>query len=382
MIPFRILNPRGLDVMIQVNASPDCKLPFAALALALAVGAVQMLAFESAAAAGSSMANRITASQIIAAWKARQEHIRSAKVSWVQDRVDKKGSIDTRFLKHLQAPFPPEDTKYSKTETLYVAGDKWRLDVDGMIWDLDRGTLMRQRRWLVWADETRKGFMEFDFDTTVRKEGRIQKGGVVPPPEFHSESVWPIVWFLRPFKDEETALMSGSPDDLKVLPLVNSNGLDGSGLIVCGSDHSDVLRLWLDPARGFLVVRLSYGLTQIAVEYVDDAEHVPVPKEWSQVSLNSEGEEICVTSYLVTQFELNREIPSSLFQPCFPPGARVFDGNNRELMVNDKGEMVPASRIELQDRPGSRRFWIIMVNAIVVVCLLAVVIYHNRPRSS
>lgn len=178
--------------MIMLIAPIDRRLPFPHFVLAMSFWAVHVFALQCAAAP-----EHPSVKQIIDAWRARQERIGSAKVVWVQDRVDKKGSINVRFSGKLQAPFPAEDTEYSNTETLQLADDKWRLDKDGQHWDLDVGTLTKVKSSFVLADGKNKWY---NASGSGKLYGYISTEKKVP--HLRTSLMWPIVWFLRPFEDE------------------------------------------------------------------------------------------------------------------------------------------------------------------------------------
>lgn len=297
---------------------------------------------------------------IIAAWRAREATVTSARIEWTESRLDKMGSISGP---DTSPAFPAEDTEYKNTYLLELDGTSIRLERHGYMWlstssDLTSGRLRKLSELAVYSNGIHTDLSSAEGD----HQGAIIHKPVDNQDVLHMFRVlpcWPTVWYVRPFLFPEKVLPFGGQSELTILSESASN------VIVSGRNGAEE-RVTIDPAQRYLVTHATGPNTELQITYEDDSSHGSIPKQWTVVETSSSGELLRSQSCEITRFELNVPVPADRFSLTFPVGTKVLDENDNVMEVDTAGKLVPAVLITRQSN-DSRLIWLVVTLVILVI---------------
>ncbi len=346
--------------------------------------------------------DNITWEKVLRVWKERQNDVRSLKFSWTERITRPKGSILSPLMRERNpkgATVPPDDFTYETLVTMLVDGDKMRYSFEGQDWVPEKERFVKQE--YISSFDGAQSRALWPPGVAAWAQGTIL-------PEKHSTDannlhVRPVLMTYRALHANMGIL------DAKTLYKVSAQGQMMRGVrcaLVEGvqQDASGALtRMWVDPERGFCIVRYIVGLPekpeiQIDVEYTQDAERRPVPKRWDFVWMNLNGGIKLSSTADVTDYALNTSFQHDEFHLDFPSGTRVIDRSvkpTRNYIVRTDGERVilpeemAATHEQLvNSEPGKAfehkrsGFWVSAVALAVLLIVISVVFVAVRRRRS
>ena len=142
-------------------------------------------------------------------------------------------------------------------------------------------------------------------------------------------AVQPVLLGFRPLNSGDATV---DLDEVRVVPGGGFIGAIECVVLEAAGEGGASRRYWLDPARGFVVLRFestaSGGASLVQdILYADDGPggmHRPV--SWSSIAETSSGDLRLTDECEVTACRFGRAAPDDAFEIEFPNGTRVFDG--------------------------------------------------------
>jgi hypothetical protein len=303
--------------------------------------------------------------QVRAAWKDREDRVRSVRVEWTQRVFVAKGAdsdiLTAAGLKGVEIS-PPEDHTYEGNGTLVVDSDKLTVAFPRSVWD------SKAKRYRDFPTEVR---FDGDRELAVHHRGGDQhpearlkkagKGAETPP------VVRPL---LRAFRGTSTHFRA---DDLDLYTVTGAvahiGGHQGHELLCKGGPARIERRLWVDPKRNYVVLRAVSGKPerpkqQVDVQYGPHKATGWVPIGWRIVDTSPDGGRVSrTTTVVVKKCEINGTVDPDTFKLAPPPGTYVInqtregpreyitrpDGTNRVIGPQDRGK----SYDEIMNTPGA-----------------------------
>jgi hypothetical protein len=292
--------------------------------------------------------------QVRAAWKDREEKVRTAKFVWKQTVFTVKGGDyeartgpDGKFIPAA----PPEDHTYSSVCTLTIDGDRVVYQFTRRFWDY-----IKQTYYDVPTEYKFDGSKQLSLnhlrtngvqqwpDALIRAEAR---GAVLP---------WDTRPVLRTLRGTNRNVRADDLDEYiptgAILSLRTGRGRE---LMSKGAPTRSERRLWVEPARGYITLRDTTGPAaqpywQIDVTYKPDATVGWVPSGWKIVNASMvDGRVKATWTATVTSYSLNEPVDEATFAFTLPPGCRVTDETQQpaEYIIREDGSKRVISRSEI-----------------------------------
>jgi hypothetical protein len=292
--------------------------------------------------------------QVRAAWKERQEKVRTAKFVWKQTVFTAKGGDfeartgpDGKFIPAA----PPEDHSYSSDCTLTIDGDRVVYQFTRRFWDHEKQTYydvpteykFDGSKQLSLNRPRTNGVQQWP-DALIRAEPR---GAVLP---------WDTRPVLRTLRGTNPNVRADDLDEYTPTGAVLSLGTGrGRDLMIKGAPTRSERHLWVDPARGYITLRDTSGPAaqpywQIDVSYKPDATVGWVPSGWKVVNASMvDGRVKATWTATVTSYRLNEPVDEAAFTFTLPAGTWVTDETSRpqEYITKDDGSKRVISRSEI-----------------------------------
>lgn len=338
---------------------------------------------------------------IRAAWEDRATKVRSCTFEWSQEVLTVKGGDSDGRVGRDGKPIataPPEDHRYTSPCHLHLDGDKLAFQFTRRFWSAD------ERRYANIPTELKydganqlflnlPGYTQWP-DALVRPSGR--------GPDLPSH----VLPLLRAVRGTRPVFRGEDLDEFEVTGAVTTiAGRRVHELTARGGPSHTERHLWIDPARGHVLVRYVLGPAgrprhQIDIQYQPDSVVGFIPVSWKEVETSVEsGRVICTIGAKVSNYRINPELPGSEFRFDLPTGTRVVDetgkGPRRYITLHDGGKRVirpdevSKSYQELLDTPGPSgsiwtgyRWWLAGAAGTVGLCLLSTRFWLARRRPS
>jgi len=171
--------------------------------------------------------------------------------------------------------------------------------------------------------------------------------------------------------------------------------IDGRSVVVLKPQYDGAslnIQYWADPSREFVVLRIlsmagGYRVgSQVDIEYEQDKSGCWVPIKWDRTDFASDGGLRRAYEFEVVEYEINPNLPKSLFELEFEPGVEVFDkrnGPNRAniWIVNEDGTKTMKRGVDpdLHGESSRRSEWLLGGG---VFFFLLVLIFRLRSRNA
>jgi hypothetical protein len=139
-------------------------------------------------------------------------------------------------------------------------------------------------------------------------------------------------------------------------------------------EPKQIRRNWLDPARGFLPLRVLELEEDVArrdyvFEYDEASNGTWVPSKWTVVSLHEYGGVDEFTTAVRTKWNANPKSPQDTFDLTFPPGTWIVDlDRGRQSLVAVTGER----RLDFSETAGNATYADLVYEGVVSVSLTRV----------
>jgi hypothetical protein len=289
----------------------------------------------SLATAGTRAQNPATSIEAIHnQWKSRQQKVRSFRFEWGGEHTVAKGALKTRS----NLSIPEEHTTYNTSFVLVVDGKRMRHCRD-FIHIRTSSAGLQKSDWVI----NEKGFRSFlPREVQPYPEGTISEASF-DPGWIDDPQLLPLLMTYRPFHILNT-IVEEFPDRFMVVP-----GTYKIGDRPCvwlkekaTEPGQRITNLWVDPARDYVVLRLSqtdHGVTawQMSLSEYQRAEEIWVPVKWSVIVQNPEGSMNTSTSCSVQSFRINQPIDPKEFELMFPVGTWIVDREKSEVYILQEG---------------------------------------------
>jgi thiol-disulfide isomerase/thioredoxin len=271
------------------------------------------------------------------AWQARQEKIASAQFVWLDERTDHAGSLPS--LENPGKRFPETSVTNQVRNTVTVVGPKrFRHTRTGATWDPTPGSYIDREYTTAFDGEITTSFYG---KAKYGADGNLQvdpTGFVSKRPSYADEVTrytLPVLVNLRPLADGVASL----PPEATVLD--ETVQIDNTKCIVvsaAGTGRGFDRKYFLDPARGFLILRLENlhkgtAVTLIDISYDEDARHGWLPVSWTVKARHPSGDVYEHTRSKVQTRRINDGIAETDVSYEFPVDTIVTDRTNPEIDV-------------------------------------------------
>lgn len=267
-------------------------------------------------------ADETAAARVAQVWSAREQRVKSCRVTWSETRTYPKGT----FFIDPQAPpdrLPPGDLTIKATCTLIIAGRKCRYEYQGEMWSTESRKVAPAAD-VTTFDGERSADTSLQSPLIEHPQVIIKKSS--DPPGGRKSELLPIWLTVRPsvvakILPIEEYLPTGRRET------VNTRLCDEFTQTSSGKTREQVL---LDPERGSQVVRCVTFANdklwmKLDISYKTDPTLQWIPAAWELVVCNPTGGIGLSKRCVVTEFATNIDVADSDFQPVLPTGARVVD---------------------------------------------------------
>jgi hypothetical protein len=300
---------------------------------------------------------------ILKAWKAKEQAVRSFKVQWTEARMLPKGGRMPAGPSPNGQEQPPKDVTYEIPYEVIIDQEKSCIKYTSKSWsddkavDDERTTSFDGKNCRIL---TRTGYTAWP-QATIRKEHYN-----IELDNFH---ILPVMMCIRPFH-------MGTKEILPISKLTHRGIVDIRGnkcikLSATKSSESELI-FYVDPASNFSIVRYeswSRGSLSIAMD-IDYAKHGSewYPSAWKLLWQYSNGILRESGQATVRHLAVNESVSSEVFALEFPTGTRVTDATSDpqlHYIVKDKGQkrMIPMEDMGatyeaiVNTEPGSAHQW-------------------------
>ncbi len=297
--------------------------------------------------------DRITMDDIVVAWKARHQQIRSGRFAWTETKWIRKGTLPSSGPStQADTPLPEDDTLISYNCTLVFEGERMRFESAGDK-PLFQGAL-DQHHTGVWNGAVGKDF---------RHGGEIPNGEVYDFAwDLTQQPLWPFrvafrmlhpQWFSLQIDEfvlsSRRDVIEGHPNIvIETAPAIIRK--QAGGRLPAWKDS-----YWISPDQDFAVTRyartsdmLPGHSAEFRVSYQRDAEYGWYPSTWRYVDGSTETPNE-VREGTLTSHALNVAVDPAAFDFEFPAGTLVRDTlTNEYYLVRELGEKRIVTDAELR----------------------------------
>ncbi|MEX1232404.1 MAG: hypothetical protein WEB58_19315 [Planctomycetaceae bacterium] len=260
--------------------------------------------------------------QIFNAWRERQKQIKSVEFEWTQVSELKYTADRQREAEaFLRQP---------KLGDFYKKEQRSSLRLDGERFDYRLDTTNGSPNYNPTGHRTAFDGNQARYYSGTSRRGTVGSGIIrseLPSFDINSIFIRPLILAYRATHPRIGRLDENSH---RVLPDRYPVG-DFSCIVLEEIGAGPFLRsYWVDPEHGFIVRRYQTTVegrndSRMDISYEQDSVHGWVPKVWTIINLDENGDLRSSTVCTVTNFSINKTIPLKEFQLSFPPGTRVID---------------------------------------------------------
>ncbi len=278
-----------------------------------------------------------TIDQISAAWRTRQERVRSARLELTETELIPAGAkpplgmfpgTKKESTGAKREPLPRTDISVECARTVLLSGRMLRMNREGSYWHPARAEVEEHKYISSFDGEVAKCFYDEksigELGGFILKDARNQ--------DFDNYHYLPIALAFRPCD-----LDMGGRDLAKYTVNPGMQTIDGRAYVVITGNprQSSYETLWLDPQRDFLVVRArdeSGNSTTFDISYQKDSSFGWVPSEWKWIARGGNSGRLFGQAVAkVTTYTINTDIPKAAFQFEFPVGTYVSDLRTEDI---------------------------------------------------
>ncbi|MBY0514780.1 MAG: hypothetical protein K2P78_12805 [Gemmataceae bacterium] len=282
--------------------------------------------------------------EVKAGWQARQDAIKSARFTWGQKTLHAKGCWSQ------DPPLPPTDVIDDGSGSLLVAGERIRLETRALIWHQPAGEFFPRHRQVAFDGEKH---VALDGPGVLRWHQATVNNKSRPKPDIQSLELWPLRVALRPNWSSKvfgTEILGPFASARRVV-------LESRTFIELTKGRAEVqgeARMWVDPVRGYGVVRYDSYLRDGSLYYRIDIRPGQrtgqwLPETWKVQLFRDKGKLDRSSDVTLRECELNPELPDEVFRIDFPVGTIVVD-----MSAESEQERTPEVRYLVREN-GERR---------------------------
>jgi hypothetical protein len=277
-----------------------------------------------------------TLARVFAAWKAREERVKSLHVNWEYRLTFPKAYSfpEAPVLGGLKAA--NVGIKPNGTEHVMPGSEFWAEGADRFRDDFSVVVCAGPKEW--------KPAERYSLTIIGTKHTRLKSAlGADQPPQV-------VSWKETTPERTGDAQLDARPDDLAPLlltfrpfhpafgwnptrcRLVSENELVGEAhcVVIQMDELSKSERCWVDPSRDYAIVKwekrpLRMPHVSVTIEYENDKAHGWVPIRWKRELRGLTPDAIGAAEGVVTKYAVNEILPKETFEPVFPAGTTVAD---------------------------------------------------------
>lgn len=313
-------------------------------------------------------ARDVTVRELLRMWREREEAVQTFRAEYREIRTLLKGMSAGRDLRGLDDdgnPFPPEDTTTEIHLVMHVDGTKWRMDMRGPWWNHRAEAVVEQQFVELFDGQdylTYFGISEATNDAYPLVF--VNPGGEVKfSKESFGQSSTSFVLLLN-FRNSLDRFLGVNADEWRMGTL--RAVIDGNECFVVEDVKAipgigeAFHRCWVDPQRGYRVLRREIGFgdfvgSRVDIRYREDPEFGWIPESWELVThAQTDAGETKVeesSEFIVDNIEFNVLIDPDVFRFQYTEGDRVVDytegEERREYLVRSDGSRRAITQGEL-----------------------------------
>jgi hypothetical protein len=242
---------------------------------------------------------------------------------------------------------PPEDTVLTVPTRFSLEGEKMRWEKDDQQWSADKKAFVLSPYYTCFDSAVAKTLHPLGAPGMPWPRGVVHKDSLHP--EARSPQLYHLLMTFRAmtpsmrFYDLEQMELTGQTPTVQGKPCVE----------LLRSEGKFAHRLWLDPARDYVIVRYlktenDHAWFTLDVRFRSDSKHGWVPESWDMVTYAAPGKLQSSFSSKMTEYEFGATFQPGEFDIVFPPGARVSDmKSKKEYVIKPDGEVRTILREDL-----------------------------------
>ena len=286
--------------------------------------------------------------EVVAAWRQREEDVKSLRFVCQCDQVIKRGSlrVPPHMRRSQETVIPPEDTSHELNFIHLLEGKKAFYSQTGQGWSPLRNKAA-----------TKDFSCSLDSESEVLKILSAKGEGICPHGMesddvarhslFGESTIVPLVLIYRPFThylpDRQISVETTCLRECGAAP--TPQGL--VSIAFWPAEFPDAIQyVWVDPARKYLpcrclVERSGNVIYDLSIEYRKGEGNQWVPKKWNSKRFGSDGRLASIRRTQVLECSLNRPVGDEAFDITFPYGTWVNehrDGESRSYLVFKGGK--------------------------------------------
>ncbi len=348
----------------------------------------------------------------IAAWRKKEEKIRTLHIEWNERytvakgaffRSPEDGTIDRKNPDSITAP--SENTTYDVSFAILIDQGKFKFVDNSIIVNNQLGVLPQKKEW-VSIGEGKKALYHSRDDAFP--QGYIAKKDVfVYPTDLDYPILVPVMMALKPYHPTLT-FFNNFADKYEVEPArVIIEGRSCLQFKEAAPLPRGPTRIFcVDPERDYSVVRCTIlrGNKSIIQEYTYQAfEHSEfgwIPLKWSVIEMRGDGSFSTSRVATVASYRINDPIDPNEFVLEFPPGTWVNDqktgsvyiirpnGSHRRVLDEEIALNIPYERLlnsetgeaSLRIRKETSTRWLLLgiINVAILACLLVLIFLRSK----
>jgi hypothetical protein len=285
--------------------------------------------------------------RVRAAWRVRQEKVKSFDAKWQMSSVNPRGS---RLQASEGGPIPAEDRQWTIDFRLVTSGKQIKYTRKGEVWD-----------------EATNGYTPEEFvkvfDGQELREVSIMMKADQRPAGWHYDNgkfddgddwrIQPLVLALRPLVHA-----AGAPHVSRWRATLSQRTVGPRRCRIIELDRKlGTERLLVDPSAGYVVIgrELEFNgvlLQELRIDYEDRAGFGPLPASWTCLLRDPSGTVTEVRTVSSVDLRLNDRIDPAEFEFAFPPRTLVsHEGTGLRSIVRWDGSLRPVTSGELAAIP-------------------------------
>lgn len=289
--------------------------------------------------------DRVTMDDLVRAWTARHQQVRSGRFAWTETKWVRKGSLSAYGVGlggGEQQVVPAADTSFDYHNELVFDGERMRYERDGPTWHSDGNEFRDSRHLGVW---------DGGMGNVLRRERRFAHGEIY---DFAWDLTQPPLFAFRlAFRMLHPQWYSLKPEEYTIVD--RRDVIDGRPCIIMETSPR-ILReksdrgnrpwkstYWISPEQDFCVVRYTRGMHTLArpaeemnVSYKEDPHHGWRPAAWKRID-GSGDTPVEIVDARVTDYALNIPVDAEHFVFEFPEDAWVRDMRSNESYIARAG---------------------------------------------
>lgn len=264
------------------------------------------------------------ANEINAVWDARYQQLKSIEFDLTVTTTVPRGYYGSlerlmRFGDKAQEEndtqaFPEQDSQIQEQMKVAIDGERILIDSEGEVWNGSRKKFIHRTSKNSFDGQVTKSYRYYP----KREEGIFQKQGFIGDGKRISD--FDLVYFL-PLKYWLGPLIGKTP----LVSKVSGTTIDQGGPLTIAFDEQDHAKLWLDPARQFVVTRIQFKRGALEADFemrLTENGDTWIPTTWQFIESHERGR---VVTCEISNVKLNPKISPDKFEIEFPADTAIQD---------------------------------------------------------